>query len=706
MQGGSPMKRVSEIRPEHGVPALYINGKRELPVIYGLSDFPAANSNTAQAFRNIRNFAAQGIHLVQVDSNLLLGWRRVTPFDGEALKAEIAGALDANPEAGVILRLHMNPPYWWMRDNPDELVIYREEDGREVPGLDNGESDRLIRDDGAHHMRVSLASEKWKQEAGAALAALCDQLIDTKEGDALVGIQVACGVYGEWHQWGVDCGKPMRARFRRYLREKYATEENLQKAWHDPAVTFDTASFLPETTRPGDDGIFRDPAKAQNTMDAQECIQRTGPEAILHFCRIIKEKMPGVLAGTFYGYYQGCGQKNICIQGHLMPELLYEAKGIVEFLCGPFPYMDNRKPEGIPLQRGLLESSRLRGMLWLTEMDQHPVGTEYYVGGDPEKWHITIAQLRRNALQPLLSGQGMWYYDHRIIPQLVDPNGQNSEAGSVYRKNGWWEVPELMQEIGRLRELGEKYLLKDYKPAADVLIVYDPKTHFALSDSPNMVYDVVEAIARNGVVYDCIYLNELEVAQLNRYRCVVMFNTWRMSGEQRVKIQRLLRDRPTVWLYAPGYCEENLDATHIFETVGMKAYPTEKETGCVTPEGRSLSRMIEAFPQFAICDETAEPWAVYTQSGKTAAARKGNKWYFAGVLPDPLLMRHIFEITGVHMYIKNGVDPVLAGNGLVAVNTTAGGEMTLCCRSGREIPVILPPYTTAVFDEQTGERVL
>ena len=157
-------------------------------------------------------------------------------------------------------------------------------------------------------------------------------------------------------------------------------------------------------------------------------------------------------------------------------------------------------------------------MLWLTEMDQHPVGTEYYVGGDPEKWHITIAQLRRNALQPLLSGQGMWYYDHRIIPQLVDPNGQNSEAGSVYRKNGWWEVPELMQEIGRLRELGEKYLLKAYKPAADVLIVYDPKTHFALSDSPNMVYDVVEAIARNGVVYDCIYLNELEVAQLNRYR--------------------------------------------------------------------------------------------------------------------------------------------------------------------------------------------
>ncbi len=700
------MKYFSEIRQEHGVPALYINGKRELPIVYGVSDFPAANSNTVQAQRNIRNFAQQGVHLVQVDSNLLLGWHRITPFEGDALKAEIAGALDANPNAGVILRLHMNPPYWWMRDNPDELVIYREEDGRDVPGLDNGESDRLIRDDDSHHMRVSLASEKWKAEAGYVLTALCDQLDGTKEGDALVGIQVACGVYGEWHQWGVDCSKPMQVRFRRYLREKYGTEENLQAAWNQPSVTFDTAIFSPETTRPGDDGIFRDPSKAQNTIDAQETVQRAGPEAILHFCRIIKEKMPHVLAGAFYGYYQGCGQKNICIRGHLMPELLYKAGGVVDFLCGPFPYLDNRKPEGIPLQRGLLESARLRGMLWLTEMDQHPMGTEYFIGGDPALRHITVAQLRRNVLQPLLSGQGMWYYDHRIIPRLVDPNGQNSEAGSVYRKNGWWDTPELMQEIGRLLALSETYLLKEYKPVADVLIVYDPKVHFALSDSPDMVYPLVEAIARCGAVYDCIYLNELDMAELDRYRCVILFNEWWMSMEQRKKMQRLLKDKPTVWLYAPGYCGETPETAHISNTVGMQICKTENENECFTPEGRILPHKIDAVPQFAICDKTVEPLAVYAQSGKIAAARKGNTWYFAGVLPDKMLMRRIFEETGVHMYIKNGNDPVLAGNNLVAVNTTVGGEMTLHFRSDRTITVQLPPYTTAVFDDDSGEQLL
>ncbi len=84
------------------------------------------------------------------------------------------------------------------------------------------------------------------------------------------------------------------------------------------------------------------------------------------------------------------------------------------------------------------------------------------------------------------------------------------------------------------------------------------------------------------------------MAEPDRYRCVVLFNTWRMSEVQRQKIQRLLKDKPTEWLYAPGYCGE----------------------------------------------------------------------------------------------------------------ATEGGEMTLHFRSGRAITVQLPPYTTAVFDEDSGEQLL
>lgn len=157
------MRSVS-VRQEHGSPALYVDGVKTLPILYGLSDIPGSRTNTAQAQKNIRQFAEQGIHLVTADTELRLGWHKVSPFEWEPLQEEIAGAMQADPQTRVLLRLHVNPPYWWMRDNPDEMVIYKDQ-----PGLDDGETQRLIRDDHLHRMRVSLASEKWLHDAGECL---------------------------------------------------------------------------------------------------------------------------------------------------------------------------------------------------------------------------------------------------------------------------------------------------------------------------------------------------------------------------------------------------------------------------------------------------------------------------------------------------------------------------------------------------------
>ena len=74
--------------------------------------------------------------------------------------------------------------------------------------------------------------------------------------------------------------------------------------------------------------------------------------------------------------------------------MLMRAKGTVDFLCGPMAYCENRDLDGVPMQRSLLESCRLNGILWLTEMDQHPFGTEKYVGGDPALLAENIAVLR------------------------------------------------------------------------------------------------------------------------------------------------------------------------------------------------------------------------------------------------------------------------------------------------------------------------
>ena len=89
----------------------------------------------------------------------------------------------------------------------------------------------------------------------------------------MVGIQIACGVYGEWHQWGFsyhpDYGKPMVDYFRQYLNEAYPTEAALKVAWSDPKVTWDTATLAPPSMRDAkEDTPYRRPEKSAWVVDS------------------------------------------------------------------------------------------------------------------------------------------------------------------------------------------------------------------------------------------------------------------------------------------------------------------------------------------------------------------------------------------------------------------------------------------------------
>ena len=280
----------AERRVENGTPVLYLNGEKTAPLIYALSDVPISNPLTAQAQKNIANFAAQGIHLVSTDVNLCKGWHKVKPYCPDFLIGDLTAILETNPNAAVLLRLHVNAPYWWMRDNPDELCIYGI-DG--VPYVDDGEYERVIDGDEDNRMRVSIASEKWKQDAAEALTKLLDGIRDTPQGRHVVGIQIAGGVYGEWHQWGFsyhpDYGAPMTDYFRGYLRRTYGTDEALRTAWNDPAASIDTAVPAPPQMRdPVGAPPYRNPSEDRYVVDSLIALQQCVPDAILHFARVIR----------------------------------------------------------------------------------------------------------------------------------------------------------------------------------------------------------------------------------------------------------------------------------------------------------------------------------------------------------------------------------------------------------------------------------
>ena len=146
------MKLSAKIGFENGGAHFLINGEKYPPFIYALSDIPASRSYTEQATHNIGNFGKAGVNIVQVDSCIYYGWEKDKPFNFDEIEREILGAVKANPNAAVIMRLHINPPVFWLRENPDEAVGYADKEA-----VDTGIQERLITNDEKAVFRVSLS---------------------------------------------------------------------------------------------------------------------------------------------------------------------------------------------------------------------------------------------------------------------------------------------------------------------------------------------------------------------------------------------------------------------------------------------------------------------------------------------------------------------------------------------------------------------
>lgn len=696
-----------------GYPELFIDGNSVAPIVYALSDFPGAKSNTVYAQRNIRNFGEQGINIVALDTELRLGWRKNTPFDPEPLISEISDALDANPDAKFIVRLHVNAPYWWCRDNLDQCIIQRTPEGDRL-GEDRGEDYvRLIRGD-REEIRASVASEKFLTEVCDNVRILLEALRGTTEGEALIGIQPAYGHCGEWHSFSTDVSAPMEEYFRRWLINKYKTNEALASAWNDATVSFDKARFRPECFRPGDDISMRDPRFSQDTVDSQMAHQEAQLDAILRMCRTVKSCMPNILCGCFYGYIVCVAEGVMPIRGHLCVDKIYENRDLVDFLAGPMCYRGNRKSDGVPMQRTLLESHRLNGMLWLTEMDQPPVDTDIIVGGNPEKIGETLSVLFRNAIMPLLGGEGFWFYDHRLVigntarrpEELPDGVMANPYAANIYRKKGWWDNPYVMTKIGELKRFAETVRERDYSVNSDVLIVIDPHSYYyrASAVDGDGYYEILESFGRAGVACNLIYAHDLGKCDTSKYKCVVFASSFAISPEQRRLCEEKTKNITAVYLNNHGYCDKSgLAEDNSSAAVSMKM-TRRIETAMFYDDGTREDISESVQPVFS--PEEADGASVLTRykDGACAAVRVDNKIYVPGVVISERMANYIVDVSGAHRFTTSR-EPVVAGFGYVMLNCQHPGTRTLTFPSGKAVEIETDDFATVVFDIESGERV-
>ncbi|MVM33515.1 hypothetical protein GO755_25990 [Spirosoma sp. HMF4905] len=700
-----------EVKPYNGRPTLFVNGAPQAPTFYALTHAYGGRWSWEEVpARNLNNFCQIGFRLFQVDLWLEDIWSSASDtLDIRKAQRQVRGVLDQCPDASVVIRIHVNAPFWWNKAHPDECTQFADAPVdttlKAGPPFHNEEHDIHAA------LRASLASAKWKQESGQKLVELCQKLSKTPEGNALIGMHVAGGIYGEWHYWGFiehdpDTSPAMTTYFRNWLKAKYKTNQALQKAWKSTAFTLDNAT-VPNTAErlKTQDGFFKDPIQEQRTIDYFTAQQQVVAEDAEYFCRLVKETWPRpIVTGIFYGYLHMTFNRQT-VGGHLFIRQILDSP-YIDYLSAPQTYWpDSRKAGGSGNSRGIIESTLLHGKLWFDEIDNG-----YLYKNDFEniryisRYDTTYANImKRCALLPLMRGIGFWFYD--FGPQ---------------KGFGWWDDPNYLASMKQEKQFFEKRLVVPYKSEADVLYVWSQDVFYYLKSAPlpitvNVLDHSIEQALRSGTVGDQIYDFDLDRVNLNQYKAVVFMNVYKLTDIQRKFIQEKVakNGRTIVWNYLTGYTNgDRLDLTFVKSLTGMNL---ERATVDKAPVVKFLSPNYSykfsgpVEPLVVINDKSAQSLAELEGANQPVIARKQGKEFTSIFCGLPLNgidgFREIFRKAGCHIYNEKN-DFTYANSGLLMVHTKDGGTRTIQLKNGKSISIPLTAGSTLLLDAQTGEIVL
>lgn len=631
-----------------GSPQLIIDGVKTPPILYAISDIPAAKAWKDCSQRAIRNFGKLGINVVCVDTNIHEDWKENGEYEPTALFRDIEAVLKANPRAKIITRLHLNPPYHWLHKHPNEQIRYLN-GNTECKKTDSGSyGDRTIaRKHLPFEIRVSIASQKWITDVCEILDKLCRSVKAHPLGDALIGIQVAYGHCGEWHAYAnSDFSEPMRLLLCRIAKEKYRTLTELRKFYGNNAtfesITLPTPEDVDNALKESN-GTTLSPERHAEIIDYLHSYSVASAEALSAFCAQIKKSGgEGLLAGAFYGYYFHTGGASAA---HFETDRILSDKN-VDFLASPCAYTDNKKSGNTNMIRYVAESCRINGKLMLCEMDQgyrsvsnqSPNGL--YVCENEEEYSAIV---KRNIMENILLGNGAWYYDHRIIPS------------SIYEKEEYWNTPERLATIGELQRVCERLTVTERKKTTDVLVLVDAESRYHTASTFTNGYSFIDTLGKSGVGFDRMYLNDLPKADLSRYRCIVLADCSVISENILDYIKSNVFTQSLTVLIIGSFAT----------VVGRKSH-VEALTENVTDSCRII--------------RITEP------------------------INDPHTYKRIFREAGAHIYTE-GTEVVIADNGMVMVHTKDVPQITLCLKHN-SVTFNAPKYSTVIYDTETGERIL
>ena len=492
-----------------------------------------------------------------------------------------------------------------------------------------------------------------------------------------------------------DTSKPMRRHFQDWLCQRYEGEVTaLRKAWGDPQVDFDSAQVPSENAQLNSlDYSFRDPQRERNVIDYLQCLSELCGDLVVEYCQTVKDATNRrSLAGAFYGYvlemswnscffsewperWQEGEYSTLQRSGHLGLQRVL-ASPEVDFLVSPYSYgfrgIGGHGPSMLPV-----DSVRRHRKLYIYEEDSRVhVGGFHTLYGRAANADESRAILRRNFAYIATHGQGVWTF----------PQGDD----------------DLFREVQQFKQLGELTVATDRSSVAEIAVLVDDESFLYESlrnnlDVPLIFHQRLQGLPRLGAPYDLYLLDDFLTGELRPYRLYIFLNAFRLDQNRRAALKREIRQnqRVALWLYAPGYLQEEASLEHMQDLTafqfGMGRQPWSSFMHLVDfthPITTGLSQELfwgtESLisPHFHLEDDDATilGQVVYSQGSCVPGmgVKESPDWtsiYIASPnVPAPVL-RGIAQFAGVHLYSDAG-DVLYASRQLLGVHTVSGGERT------------------------------
>ena len=625
------------------IPGISINGKVFPP--HMMSTIHYIRSNYQDNY--IKKISKFGLSLYNLDFVINAFYTGKNNYTFEEVDLRIRRILAIDPNAYFMISPCGTPPNNWIKKNPDELVGYAVKNDKRDPY-----------DYYANSPAPSFASEAFRAETRNMIANLGKYVKSQPWGRRVIGLKIAYGASYDGMPWGCHCmpdtGKRMTEAFRRYLKNKYKNDKNLQSAWNDKNVTINTALVPNQHERIGSGSWLKNYAnsKDKKVTDYYESYHKEYADYLISVGKAVKEFLPGRLAGSWYGYF---------ILG-------YEPEGSsanVEPLLKS-PYIDFlwATTRGYNLTDGLprhhFSAFHKYGKLSSIEGD---IRTHISKKEADAKWLCNTPEETRSTFQKLI-GNTLFY----------GAAYHGVDFGKAY---SWFDCKEALEPMEKSLILWKKYFKNPPAWNADTAVVMmsepswkhgHPIYRKALWINHQILTYPLQTLNFSGFSCDWYDLESF-IESKHNYKAVILLNLYEIPANLMNALKAKLQKKgvTAIWNYAPGLLTKNgYSAQNMTNLTGIKLnYTTNQQPLLINMNDKSriapfsVPKGFTESPRVYSLDKDAQVLGVYANNKQAAVVKKvlpnGSVAVFTGLpFNTPKLWAKILKDAGCHQYTPDG----------------------------------------------------